>query len=106
MDNNPTIFLITDGELDINELVARITLPSTGGACIFTGMVRGETRREGLPLRTDYLEYEAYTPMAEAKMRQVAVEIRERWPVIQGIAIVQRTCLVAGYLFSSDCAHL
>jgi len=28
--------------------------------------------------------------MAEAKMAQVAAEIRQRWPVVQGIAIVQR----------------
>jgi molybdopterin synthase catalytic subunit len=28
--------------------------------------------------------------MAEAKMKQVAAEIRERWPAVQGIAIVQR----------------
>jgi molybdopterin synthase catalytic subunit len=28
--------------------------------------------------------------MAEAKMRQVAEEIRARWPSVEGIAIVQR----------------
>jgi molybdopterin synthase catalytic subunit len=28
--------------------------------------------------------------MAEAKMRQVADEIRQRWPSVEGIAIVQR----------------
>ena len=28
--------------------------------------------------------------MAEAKLRQVAGEIRARWPEVQGIAIVQR----------------
>ena len=36
------------------------------------------------------LEYEAYEPMALAKMHQVAAEIREQWPLVQGIAIVQR----------------
>jgi len=64
-------------------------LPSTGAACIFTGMVRGVTRRDQ-PHETLYLEYEAYQPMAEAKMRQVAEEIRARWPSVEGIAIVQR----------------
>jgi molybdopterin synthase catalytic subunit len=52
-------------------------------------MVRGETHR-GEPYQTVYLEYEAYKPMAEAKMRQVADEIRQRWPTVEGIAIVQR----------------
>jgi len=87
--NYPTIFSITEDEIDLNDLVARITLSSTGAAAIFTGMVRGETRR-GDAHDTEYLEYEAYIPMAEAKMKQVANEIREKWPVIEGIAIVQR----------------
>ena len=85
----PTIFSITEDEIDLNDLLARITLTSTGAAAIFTGMVRGETGR-GEPHQTEYLEYEAYIPMAEAKMKQVADEIRTTWPVVEGIAIVQR----------------
>ena len=88
-DRFPTIFKITEAVLDLDGLVAAITVPTTGAACIFTGMVRGETQR-GEAHSTTYLEYEAYVPMAEAKMRQVADEIRERWPVVEGIAIVQR----------------
>jgi molybdopterin synthase catalytic subunit len=85
----PTLFSITDQALDLDQLLAQITLPSTGAACIFTGMVRGLTSRD-VPHETVYLEYEAYQPMAEAKMEQVADEIRQRWPAVQGIAIVQR----------------
>jgi molybdopterin synthase catalytic subunit len=85
----PTIFSITEDEIDLNDLLARITLASTGAAAIFTGMVRGETAR-GNAHETQYLEYEAYIPMAESKMKQVADEIRERWPIVEGIAIVQR----------------
>ena len=85
----PTIYSITESEIDLNDLLAQITLTSTGAAAIFTGMVRGETTR-GSTHSTDYLEYEAYIPMAEAKMRQVAEEIRTKWPVVEGIAIVQR----------------
>jgi len=87
--NPPTIFSITEDEIDLNDLLAKITLTSTGAAAIFTGMVRGVTSRDN-PHETAYLEYEAYVPMAEAKMKQVADEIRARWPVIEGIAIVQR----------------
>ena len=97
----PTIFSITESEIDLNDLLARITLPSTGAAAIFTGMVRGETLRwrqrrhsaqatRGDAHQTAFLEYEAYVPMAEAKMKQVAEEIREKWPTVEGIAIVQR----------------
>jgi MoaE-MoaD fusion protein len=85
----PTIFSITENEIDLNDLLAQITLTSTGAAAIFTGMVRGQTSR-GDAHETEYLEYEAYIPMAEAKMKQVADEIRTQWPVVEGIAIVQR----------------
>lgn len=87
--NFPTIFAITEDEIDLNDLLAKVTLPSTGAAAIFTGMVRGETSR-GEAHVTEYLEYEAYVPMAEAKMKQVADEIRAQWQTIEGIAIVQR----------------
>jgi len=87
--NFPTIYSITEDEIDLNELLAQITLTSTGAAAIFAGMVRGETKR-GEAHDTEYLEYEAYIPMAEAKMKQVAEEIRARWPIVEGIAIVQR----------------
>ena len=93
----PTVYRITNDEIDQNELLRLITLPSTGAACLFTGMVRGVTRREGQtigPHETVRLEYEAYQPMAEAKMRQVSEEIRERWPSVEGIAMVQRVGLL------------
>ena len=89
LPNYPTIFEITEEVLDLDALLDSITLTSTGAAAIFTGMVRGVTSR-GDAHETVYLEYEAYKPMAEAKMQQVADEIRERWPTIEGIAIVQR----------------
>lgn len=85
----PTVYRITQEALDLDDLLAQITLPTTGAACIFSGMVRGVTSR-GDAHETLYLEYEAYAAMAEAKMRQVAEEIRERWPSVEGIAIVQR----------------
>ena len=38
---------------------------------------------------TLYLEYEAYEPMAYAKMREIGAEIREKFP-IHRVAIVHR----------------
>ena len=87
--NFPTIFFITKEEINLNDLLAKITVPTTGAAAIFTGMVRGVTTRDD-PHQTVYLEYEAYVPMAEAKMKQVAEEIRAKWSSVEGIAIVQR----------------
>jgi len=85
----PTIYSVTESEIELDDLLAQITLTSTGAAAIFTGMVRGVTTRDD-PHETVYLEYEAYVPMAEAKMKQVADEIRQKWPTVEGIAIVQR----------------
>lgn len=84
-----TVFKITRQELDMNVLLDDLVQPTTGAACIFSGMVREVTER-GEKRETRQLHYEAYEPMAEAKMAQVAEEIRERWPSIEGIAIVQR----------------
>ena len=85
----PTVVAITEDEIDLNDLLARVTLDSAGAAAIFTGMVRGVTSRDN-PHETVYLDYESYKPMAEAKMNQVAEEIRSRWPTVEGIAIIQR----------------
>src|SRR3990172_6434694 len=75
--------------LDLDELLGSLALPTTGAACVFSGLVRAESRR-GEPRNTEYLEYEAYEPVAREKMEQVAREIRERWPRVEGVAIVQR----------------
>ncbi|MCX6070614.1 MAG: molybdenum cofactor biosynthesis protein MoaE [Chloroflexi bacterium] len=88
-DPGPTVFRITQDPIELNDVLAELTLPTTGAACVFTGMVLGETRR-GEEHSTTALEYEAYQPMAEAKLHQVAEEIRARWPSVEGIAIVQR----------------
>jgi molybdopterin synthase catalytic subunit len=89
MNKYPTITLITENELDLNNLLSQIALPSDGAIAMFTGLVRGVTSRDH-PHETNYLEYEAYQPMAEVMMKQLADEIRARWNTIEGIAIVQR----------------
>jgi molybdopterin synthase catalytic subunit/molybdopterin converting factor small subunit len=88
-DELPTITAITDQPLSVDQLVAQITTVHCGAVCSFTGTVRGVTTR-GEAHETSALEYEAYQPMAEAKMKQIADEIRQRYPQVIGIAIVQR----------------
>lgn len=85
----PTVLLVTEEEINIDSLLDQITLPTTGAACFFSGMVRGITR-QNKQFSTESLEYEAYRPMAVSKMQQLAEEIRSRWPEVEGIAIVQR----------------
>lgn len=45
-----------------------------GAVVVFTGHVREWTKG----VRTEYLEYEAYTPMAEKKLAQIGDEIKQR----------------------------
>jgi molybdopterin synthase catalytic subunit len=86
---SPTILKVTQDRLDLDEIVASITASTTGAVCAFTGVVRAKTTRTE-PYETAYLEYEAYEAMAEEKLKQVSDEIREQWPSVEGVAIVQR----------------
>lgn len=91
----PTYLEITNERICHDELILSITTPGTGAICLFSGIVRGQTsllseNSTTQTRETAKLEYEAYVPMAKRKMGQVASEIRERWPQVQGIAIVQR----------------
>jgi molybdopterin synthase catalytic subunit len=93
----PEIIRLADQPFSTDEVIAAITVPETGAVCVFSGMVRGATMvsfdgvaRQGAVVPTLRLEYEAYEAMALEKMRQVAREIRERWSLVQGIAIIQR----------------
>ncbi len=86
----PTHFAITTDVLDMQAIHQKLTRPDVGAIVSFSGSVRGQTSRDGMPPDTVYLEYEAYSEMAELKMAQIAQEIWERWPSVKGIAIVQR----------------
>jgi molybdopterin converting factor subunit 1 len=79
---------VTADELDVNDIVRRLALPTSGAVVTFTGVVRASDERDA---PVTQLHYEAYQPMAEAKLRQVAAEMRERFPAIDAIALIQRT---------------
>ena len=86
----PTYFAVTNDEIDIAAIQRHLLSPEIGAVVTFTGYVRGRTERDGLPPETLHLEYEAYSEMAEEKMAQIAREIWQRWPLVQGVALVQR----------------
>lgn len=88
MDEDVLIEVSTN-ELDFNSLITQSVKNSTGAVVMFTGVIRGETNNSDHPF-TSGLEYEAYIPMAETKMAQVAEEIRDKWPTVQKIVIIQR----------------
>lgn len=86
----PVYFAVTTAPLDIAAVQARLVGPEIGAVVSFTGFVRGQTQRDGLPPETLHLDYEAYEAMAEEKMAQIAREIWDRWPAVRGVALVQR----------------
>lgn len=88
MDEDIMIAVSTN-DFDFNALMTNAIQNSTGAIVMFTGVIRGETNNSEHPLTTG-LEYEAYIPMAEAKMRQVAEEIRDQWPAVEKIVLIQR----------------
>lgn len=88
--SHPEYVSLVQEEVDHNALIKAITTPETGAVVVFSGIVRGETKKDGHMPQTSHLIYEAYESMALAKMRQVIAEIREQYPGVIGVAIVQR----------------
>lgn len=88
MDDD-TMIAVSTNDFDFNALITQSIQNSTGAVVMFTGVIRGETNNSDHPL-TRGLEYEAYIPMAEAKMAQIADEIKDKWPTVEKIVIIQR----------------
>lgn len=86
----PTYFAVSSDPVDVAAVHARLAGPDVGAIISFSGFVRGQTDRDGLPPETLHLEYEAYQEMAEQKLAQIAAEIWQRWPMVKGVALVQR----------------
>lgn len=79
-------FQIVDRPIVAEEVVRRVGDPGNGAICVFYGVVRDHALSGR---QTRFLEYEAYRDMAEAKMAEIAEEIRRRWN-IQQVAMTHR----------------
>jgi molybdopterin synthase catalytic subunit len=78
-------FWLTSDLLDPAAVARLVDDPGCGAVVTFVGNVRRDN--EGRDV--DYLEYEAYPGMAEAKMAEIGDEIGRRWGLRQ-VAIVHR----------------
>ena len=78
-------FEITEAPLSLDAVVSLATQATSGAVASFLGVVRRYARGR----EVDHLEYDAYPEMAIATMRQIADEVRRRWPV-DAVAIVHR----------------
>src|SRR5450432_4432903 len=79
------IILIVRDSLSSQEIAESLKAPADGALVVFDGFVRNTFK--GQP--TQYLVYEAYEPMALAKMREIALQMHEKFP-IDRLAIVHR----------------
>ena len=83
--NEQHIFSIVRAVIDAQGLARRLQRPEDGAVVTFEGVVRNNTKGR----TTAYLDYEAYEPLALARMRQVGLEIAAQFE-LGGIAIVHR----------------
>lgn len=77
--------LVTDDPLEPGDFTEAVRAGSSGAVLTFLGTTRDHNDGR----RVTLLEYEAYRPMADGKLAQVAAEMAERWE-LDGVAIGHR----------------
>lgn len=85
---------VRETELSLDEAVREVerqTKGRAGAICTFSGLVRSTSRDPDGAWHDDieFLDYEAFVPMAEAKLREIALEIAQKWDA--ACAVVHRT---------------
>jgi len=76
---------VTQDRIDPCALLEGCTSDSDGAALLFVGVVRNQN--EGREV--GHLDYQAYPPMAEATLLEIASEAREKWAT-GAISVVHR----------------
>jgi MoaE-MoaD fusion protein len=79
------LFALVHAPIETVTIAGGVRADSDGAIVTFDGFVRSESHGR----RTVYLEYEAYEPMALAKMREIGLSIHKKFP-IHRLAIVHR----------------
>lgn len=79
-------FWLTSEPIEVNKVINKVIRPEAGAVSTFIGIAREFTKDR----RTLYLEYQAYVPMAEKKLAEIAKEIEEKWKDTK-TAIAHRT---------------
>ena len=79
------MFAITHDVLDPAPLVSAVRRDESGAIALFYGVVRNENMGRNV----QYLEYDVYPEMAIKKIREVAEEVRAKYP-ITGIGVLHR----------------
>ncbi|MFN8633399.1 MAG: molybdenum cofactor biosynthesis protein MoaE [Chloroflexota bacterium] len=80
------MFRIVDEPIDATALGQLVCTEADGAVCVFLGVARKFSRGREVV----HLEYEAYPEMAEKKMAEIGVEMREKFGA-ERVAILHRT---------------
>lgn len=76
---------LVETPIDVGALIGGLDAPSSGALCTFVGRVRNI--HDGRAV--ERLAYSAHPTMAIAKMRAIALEATQRWP-LTGLTLVHR----------------
>jgi molybdopterin synthase catalytic subunit len=80
------LFALVEAPIDVGALLSSAQRPDCGAISTFVGTTRVD---ENNGAAVEYLEYEAYRPMADRKLEEIGAEIGERWDVRE-VSIVHR----------------
>ena len=86
MTKNLEHFRITTAPLDLQEVYELATDPGNGSVNLMCGTVRNQTGKRSV----DFLEYEAYEPMALKVFAEIGDQIYQKWPETNRVVIHHR----------------
>jgi molybdopterin synthase catalytic subunit len=81
-----TMIVLTPDPLNATEALRFVSDAASGATCLFEGTVRGSSSEGDVT----GLRYEAYEELATSRMREIAGEMLEKWPVRRA-ALLHRT---------------
>ncbi|KFW86747.1 Molybdopterin synthase catalytic subunit, partial [Phalacrocorax carbo] len=81
---------LKSGKLSVDEVSELVISPYCGAVSLFIGTTRNNFERK----KVIHLEYEAYTSMAEAEIKKICRDIRQKWPSVKHIAVQHRLGVV------------
>jgi molybdopterin synthase catalytic subunit len=84
--SEPVLVRLSTEPLSVDDALAFVADPGAGGTCVFVGTVRDRSDAGDVT----GLHYEAWDDLAVERLREIAAEMRDRWPVGR-VAILHRT---------------
>ena len=84
--SEPLLVRLSSEPLSVEDALAFIADPGAGGTCVFVGTVRDRSDAGDVT----GLHYEAWGDLATERLREIAAEMLDRWP-LRRVAILHRT---------------